>query len=505
MHMLNLAARRNSLQNESNNLRNRKANRQPVCEPLEQRQLMSLTIALREADGGSSATVSSVGQVLNLDLVATITSANGIASQDSLQDVNGNMISSAATAHSVAGNLAATNVAPFTGAGAAPGTQQDLNGDGNIDVGGDNPNNSVGEFFARSTNPEGSTVGTTVGNSLEFVIAHVAYTVTHLNGGGATDINFVIVPTSLPQNAAWSEELKPLNNLTGTFQAGAPFVVSDPALITPLKGTAIGTAGSYHNSGNTIANVFDGNLSTYFDAPAANGDWVGLDLKSQYNITQINFAPRSGWAGRMIGGVFQGSNDPTFTTGVVPLAVISTAPANGLYTSVEVTVPATFRYVRYLAPTGSYGNVAEIQFVGYPATTAISPLTGTVIGTAGSWQNDGDTIANAFDGNLSTFFDGPVGNGDWTGLDLGAAKTISAISFAPRVNWAQRMVGGIFQASNSANFSTGVVNLYTITTPPAANTLTTVNVNVTGSYRYVRYLSPTGGYGNVAEVEFYGS
>jgi len=483
----------------------RNVERQPLCEPLEQRRLMSLTVALREADGSSSATVTSVGQVLNLDLVATITSSSGTASEDFLQDASGNMISSGTTAHSVAGNLAATNVAPFTAPGASPGTQQDLNGDGNIDVGGDNPANSAGQFFSRSETPVGTGVGTIVGNSLEFVIAHVTYTVTHLNGGDPVDINFVTIPSGLPQEAAWLEAGQPKSNLSGIYQAGTPFVVSDPGLVTPLKGTVIGTSGSYHNSGNTIANVFDGNLSSYFDAPAANGDWAGLDLKSQYNITQINYAPRPGWQGRMIGGVFQGSNDPTFTNGVVPLAVISTAPASGLYTSVEVTVPATFRYVRYLGPTGSYGNVGEIQFVGYPAATAVSPLAGTVIGTAGSWQKDGNTIANAFDGNLSTFFDGPVGNGDWAGLDLGSAQTITAISFAPRVNWAQRMVGGVFQASNSANFSSGVVNLYTITTPPAANTLTTVTVSVTGSYRYVRYLGPAGSYGDVADVEFYGS
>jgi hypothetical protein len=474
--MANSTARKKSFTSKTFRQDNRARSRIAIYEPLEQRQLMSLTVALREADGSSSATVSAVGQVLNLDLVATITSANGVTSEDALQDVDGNLISSAGTSHSVAGNLAATNVSPFTAPGSAPGAQQDLNGDGNLDVGGDNPDNSTGEFFAHSINAEGPNTGTIVGNSVEFVIARVTYTVTRLNGGGTTDINFVTVPSGLPQEAAWIEGNQPKSNLTGTFQGGAPFVVSDPSLIAPLKGTVIGTSGSYHNSGNTISKVFDGNLSSYFDAPTGTGDWAGLDLKSQYNITQINFAPRSGWAGRMIGGVFQGSNDPTFSSGVVPLAVIAKAPVAGTYASAEVNVPAT-----------------------------VSPLTGTVIGTAGSWQKDGNTIANAFDGNLSTFFDGPVGNGDWAGLDLGTARTISAISFAPRINWAQRMVGGIFQASNSADFSTGVVNLYTITTPPSAGALTTVSVSVSGSYRYVRYLGPAGSYGDVAELAFFGS
>ena len=237
-----------------------------------------------------------------------------------------------------------------------------------------------------------------------------------------------------------------------------------------LAGTIIGTAGSYRDHGTTIANAFDNNLSTYFDAPSANGDWVGLDLGTKYSITQINFAPRTGFAGRMIGGVFQGSNDPTFTTGMVPLATITTAPVTGVFTTVTLSNPSAFRYVRYLSPTGGYGNVAEIQFFGLPATQTTTQLTGTVFGTPGSYQNDGNTIANVFDGSLSTFFDSPTGNGNYVGLDLGTAHTITQISYAPRAGWAQRMVGGIFQASNSADFSTGVVlgSLYQITTAPTS-------------------------------------
>jgi hypothetical protein len=66
------------------------------------------------------------------------------------------------------------------------------------------------------------------------------------------------------------------------------------------------------------------------------------------------------------------------------------------------------------------------------------------------------------------------------------------------------MVGGVFQASNTADFSSGVVNLYTITAAPASGSYTTVSVNVTGTYQYVRYLSPNNSYGDVAEVVFYG-
>jgi hypothetical protein len=68
------------------------------------------------------------------------------------------------------------------------------------------------------------------------------------------------------------------------------------------------------------------------------------------------------------------------------------------------------------------------------------------------------------------------------------------------------MVGGRFQASNTADFSSGVVDLYTVSAAPAGGALTTAAANqVSGGYRYVRYLSPANSYGNVAEVQFFGT
>src|SRR5204863_6345047 len=65
------------------------------------------------------------------------------------------------------------------------------------------------------------------------------------------------------------------------------------------------------------------------------------------------------------------------------------------------------------------------------ANTTPVKLTGTVIGTAGSYNNSGNTADKAFDGSLSTFFDAPVANKDnaWVGLDLGTAAVISEIRF----------------------------------------------------------------------------
>ena len=143
---------------------------------------------------------------------------------------------------------------------------------------------------------------------------------------------------------------------------------AEAALSFPeLTGGIIGTAGSWGNSGNTITNVFDNDLNTFFDASGGNGDWVGLDFGVGVSnvIKQINYCPRSGFESRMVGGIFQGANQASFS-GAVTLYTVTAQPATGAFTSASITNAAAFRYIRYLSPNGGFGNVAELEFYGYP-------------------------------------------------------------------------------------------------------------------------------------------
>jgi hypothetical protein len=94
-------------------------------------------------------------------------------------------------------------------------------------------------------------------------------------------------------------------------------------------------------------------------------------------------------------------------------------------------------------------------------------------------------------------------------LDLGGLHTITSIKFAPRNGgaYAAQMIGGKFQVATTADFSSGVVDLYTIDTKPKAAGLTTISLPATATgkgVRFVRYLAPSGSAGNVAEVTFVG-
>ena len=165
------------------------------------------------------------------------------------------------------------------------------------------------------------------------------YTQTSPSGG--LGIHVTVTPTSK------------LTNENFTDKASA-------AVHTKLTGTTIGTAGSYNNSGNTIAKATDGSTSTYFDGQAGSGNWVGYDLGSAVSITQIAYAPRSGYASRLTGGQIQISTTADFSSGVTTIYTITAAPASSL-TTITLSSPVTARYIRYLSPAASHGDISEFE------------------------------------------------------------------------------------------------------------------------------------------------
>jgi fibronectin type 3 domain-containing protein len=149
---------------------------------------------------------------------------------------------------------------------------------------------------------------------------------------------------------------------------------SAPASATPvakLAGTVIGSSGSWGGDGSTMDKVFDGDLGTYYDAVNGSGDWAGMDIGSVRVVSEIKYCPRSGNAGRMVGGQFQGANVPDFSSGVVTLFTITTTPTEGVLTVRTVSNSTAFRYLRYIGPANGFCNVAEVEF--WAANTGTPP------------------------------------------------------------------------------------------------------------------------------------
>lgn len=165
----------------------------------------------------------------------------------------------------------------------------------------------------------------------------------------------------------------------------------------PLNGTVIGTPGAYNGGTSTRDKVFDGNTSTFFDSPDASGNWAGLDLGVAKSVTAINYFPRGGgYEGRMVGGVFQGSNTPDFSSGVVTLHTVVSTPSSTAYTLAAVTNYTGFRYLRYLGPTNGSCNVAEVIFYGTSVPGAPAGVTASMMNGTASLSWSAPTYANTY-------------------------------------------------------------------------------------------------------------
>ena len=211
-------------------------------ERLEDRQLLSATIDLRTPSGGKTVSVSSVGQVVNLDVWAIVTAGDSTATNDAFQWAHGSFLSSDVGGGAAAGTLSAAVQSPFDATAASNGTQVDLDGDGDLDV-GSNDNSQPDNFFvARASGLQGGHDPAPA----KFLIGTVSFTVTSLKSGTSTDINFR--PRDNVLAAGWAEDatagdtnFKDPN--TGTFAAGAPVVIVDPPPTATLTAPNLAAGG----------------------------------------------------------------------------------------------------------------------------------------------------------------------------------------------------------------------------------------------------------------------
>ncbi len=263
--------------------------------------------------------------------------------------------------------------------------------------------------------------------------------------------------------------------------------VAPPAGSAKLTGNLIGTAGSYQNKGNTIANAMDGNNASYFDAPAGVQGWVGLDLGTPAEITQVQFVPRSGFASRMVGGIFQGSTTPDFSSGVTNLFTVTASPAGGIYTSEPINNTTSSEYVRYLAPVSGSGNIAEVEFDGIAGSSkptvpvvpvipvvpvvpvvpvlpsaplAPTAFTATAISATQvslSWQQDAASVVSSY----TIERQGPAdANFVAIGTTTGTVTTLSDTNVLPATTYSYEVI-----ANNAGGSSTPVTT--SVLTPPA--------------------------------------
>lgn len=131
---------------------------------------------------------------------------------------------------------------------------------------------------------------------------------------------------------------------------------------------------------------------------------------------------------RMMGGVFEGSNQPEFSEKDT-LFIIQSKPGR-LNTTTKSWSDKEYRYLRYIGPPKGHCNVSEIAFYEKGASIAV---TGKVIGTPETGQQGGtNDYTNVFDGKTWTSFHYSQPTGGWVGLDLGRKAKIDRIVYTPR-------------------------------------------------------------------------
>lgn len=143
------------------------------------------------------------------------------------------------------------------------------------------------------------------------------------------------------------------------------------------------------------------------------------------------------------------------------------------------------------------------------ASGVVRKLAGSVIGTPGSYNNDaGRTRDKVFDGNLASFYDAAV-DGGWPGQEYGGERwrRLAYLRYVPRESLPARMVNGRFQIASVSDTLTTFESpetLHTVTVVPPVGVYTTVTLDLDRRFRYLRYLPPPNGWGNIAELEAYG-
>ena len=172
----------------------------------------------------------------------------------------------------------------------------------------------------------------------------------------------------------FEKQLKPLliAALLLAFPAQSQFAEPPFYDIHKLTGTVIGTEQGFDyntqsasTTVNTIANAFDGDLSTYVATYERSHAWAGLDLGTPHVITRVGWSPRNGGVGpgRVVLGLFEGSNREDFMD-AIPLYMITEKGTIGVMSYADVHVSRGFRYVRWCAPADSRCNIAELEFYG---------------------------------------------------------------------------------------------------------------------------------------------
>lgn len=423
-----------------------------LIEPLEERRLLSLAINL-QVDGidpsspvQDPASITSpnaiynpqVGTVYDISIWGVVHGSDSTGTNDTLGLVFGSWLSSNIRMGAVLGNIAVPTMEPyFNNTDASGGTQQDLDGDGDLDVGSNNPGSADGYFAALTpifgggseTLPPHNLIGEGspgAGQSIE--IATSTFTVTSISNGPPTTLQFQVRPQNGPGyvSALWDEDGAAVSTnssegTAGSVLSGAGVSITVPDTLPPTASTTLspilGSSGNYQftvnyidnqalktstftNNNNAILVTGPNGYSQFAQYVSETDTDPSVDPYAPWNVV-YQIAPPTGdsaW-GVASDGSFDPSGNGTYTFTLEPnqitdnasptpnvaaqatvgtmdvnfTGVVSIAPATSSVNE-NSTTPVTFTVSR---TDGLNDNFAEAVMVNYTVNSSSTAVAGT--------------------------------------------------------------------------------------------------------------------------------
>lgn len=132
------------------------------------------------------------------------------------------------------------------------------------------------------------------------------------------------------------------------------------------------------------------------------------------------------------------SNDEHFRDSVIA-ATVDDITENRFHT-IMLHAPDKYKYLKYLSPNGSYGNIAEIEIYS-DSDSIIKPV--RCFGGRGAWIEH--SPEKVFDGNELTSYSRISPNGAWAAAELPAPMHLSKIRIHPRTDGNAIYAGDVYR------------------------------------------------------------
>ncbi|MGB7159080.1 MAG: PEP-CTERM sorting domain-containing protein [Tepidisphaeraceae bacterium] len=193
----------------------------------------ALVYDVRLSSGGGKSLTATAGSTFSVDVYAVVTGANATATDDGFTNgffslMSNNTVSDSSSGLTITGG---GPVAPFN-SGSQAGLIQDIDADGDLDVGKDSGQSGNVNFVAPRTGTIGGELGTGTG-AAEFKLATYTVSVGAGAGSGNASLNLVLPGQNgtgtvvLATPILYRQDGAPVNTLT-SVSVGSPVVVAVP-------------------------------------------------------------------------------------------------------------------------------------------------------------------------------------------------------------------------------------------------------------------------------------